>query len=318
MPLTASSTRSSCSGPRRCARPAITPGTLASGTPTAGQPPAAMRRARGCCALGGPTAPARFDTKGREITGYVGAVFQSDDGHKFPEWGVGLTPETPGGLPTRPSASSGGSPSGPFSSTSTSPGPTTRYSLHRRSRAVMTRSRFPFPPTSSPSTRSTTATSAVATSSSGPGLRTPRMVREELALYYAVITDLDAQVGRILSALEETGQADRTIVVFASDQGLAIRQSRPARQAEYVRAHGRYAARHRRAGSAQGPAGPRPDLPPRPLSHPLRASPASPHPRASTAAPAPPSSVVARIRETASFSAITWTSSAWSGATAGS
>ena len=48
------------------------------------------------------------------------------------------------------------------------------------------------------------------------------MVREELALYYAVITDLDAQVGRILSALEETGQADRTIVVFASDQGLAI------------------------------------------------------------------------------------------------
>jgi arylsulfatase A-like enzyme len=55
-----------------------------------------------------------------------------------------------------------------------------------------------------------------------PWPRTPQMVRDELALYYAVITELDAQVGRILTAIEKTGQADRTIVVFTSDQGLAI------------------------------------------------------------------------------------------------
>jgi arylsulfatase A-like enzyme len=48
------------------------------------------------------------------------------------------------------------------------------------------------------------------------------MVKEELALYYAVITELDTQIGRILTALDETGQTDQTIILFASDQGLAI------------------------------------------------------------------------------------------------
>jgi arylsulfatase A-like enzyme len=53
-------------------------------------------------------------------------------------------------------------------------------------------------------------------------LKTPRVeseVREELALYYAMITDLDAQVGRILDALPS---ADDTIIIFTSDQGLAL------------------------------------------------------------------------------------------------
>jgi arylsulfatase A-like enzyme len=48
------------------------------------------------------------------------------------------------------------------------------------------------------------------------------MVRVELAMYYAVISHLDEQVGRILSALERLGEAERTLVVFASDHGLAI------------------------------------------------------------------------------------------------
>ncbi|HVW37509.1 MAG TPA: sulfatase/phosphatase domain-containing protein, partial [Pirellulales bacterium] len=40
--------------------------------------------------------------------------------------------------------------------------------------------------------------------------------------YYAVIEDLDAQIGRVLQSLDRTGQADRTLVVFTSDHGLAI------------------------------------------------------------------------------------------------
>lgn len=40
--------------------------------------------------------------------------------------------------------------------------------------------------------------------------RTPEMVRAELACYYAVIEALDQQIGRILAALDETGQADET------------------------------------------------------------------------------------------------------------
>ncbi|OJW23454.1 MAG: hypothetical protein BGO49_02285 [Planctomycetales bacterium 71-10] len=52
--------------------------------------------------------------------------------------------------------------------------------------------------------------------------RTPEVVRKHLADYYASIEYLDAQVGRILDALRESGRERDTIVVFASDHGLAI------------------------------------------------------------------------------------------------
>lgn len=40
--------------------------------------------------------------------------------------------------------------------------------------------------------------------------------------YYASISFMDAQVGEILDALDESGQADNTIVVFTSDHGFHI------------------------------------------------------------------------------------------------
>jgi len=52
-----------------------------------------------------------------------------------------------------------------------------------------------------------------------PTPRTPDAVRAELAIYYAMITDLDAQLGRILAALPEP---ENTIIIFTSDQGLAL------------------------------------------------------------------------------------------------
>jgi arylsulfatase A-like enzyme len=55
-----------------------------------------------------------------------------------------------------------------------------------------------------------------------PWPRTEATVREGLALYYAVVTHLDLQVGRIVAALEESGQSENTLIVFSSDHGLAI------------------------------------------------------------------------------------------------
>jgi arylsulfatase A-like enzyme len=55
-----------------------------------------------------------------------------------------------------------------------------------------------------------------------PWPRTPEVVRQHLADYYAAIAFLDAQVGRILDALRASGRYDNTIVVFSSDHGLAI------------------------------------------------------------------------------------------------
>jgi arylsulfatase A-like enzyme len=50
----------------------------------------------------------------------------------------------------------------------------------------------------------------------------PDVLRRETAAYYAMITHMDANVGRILDALAQSGRADDTIVVFASDNGLAL------------------------------------------------------------------------------------------------
>ncbi|MEN6575006.1 MAG: sulfatase-like hydrolase/transferase [Phycisphaerales bacterium] len=52
--------------------------------------------------------------------------------------------------------------------------------------------------------------------------RTESIIRDQLAEYYGAITHLDGQVGRILDALEQTGQADNTLVIYAADQGLAL------------------------------------------------------------------------------------------------
>lgn len=43
--------------------------------------------------------------------------------------------------------------------------------------------------------------------------------REEIAAYYAAITAIDDQVGRLLATLKETGQDENTIILFTSDHG---------------------------------------------------------------------------------------------------
>jgi arylsulfatase A-like enzyme len=55
-----------------------------------------------------------------------------------------------------------------------------------------------------------------------PWPRTPEVVRQHLADYYAAIEFLDAQVGRILAALREAGLDEDTIIIFSSDHGLTI------------------------------------------------------------------------------------------------
>jgi arylsulfatase A-like enzyme len=49
--------------------------------------------------------------------------------------------------------------------------------------------------------------------------QTETRLREFLRIYYASVQFLDVQVGRILNALDESGQARNTVVVFTSDHG---------------------------------------------------------------------------------------------------
>jgi arylsulfatase A-like enzyme len=54
--------------------------------------------------------------------------------------------------------------------------------------------------------------------------RRPEAVRQHIADYYALIAFIDEYVGRVLDALDESGQADNTIILFAGDNGLALGQ----------------------------------------------------------------------------------------------
>ncbi|WP_419190031.1 sulfatase [Stieleria marina] len=53
---------------------------------------------------------------------------------------------------------------------------------------------------------------------------TPKLHKGLLQAYYASVSYMDAQVGRVLDAVDEKGLADNTIVVFSSDHGYLLGQ----------------------------------------------------------------------------------------------
>ena len=54
--------------------------------------------------------------------------------------------------------------------------------------------------------------------------RDPQDTKKDIALYYGMISEMDAQVGRILETLENSGLKENTLIVFAGDNGLAVGQ----------------------------------------------------------------------------------------------
>ena len=55
-----------------------------------------------------------------------------------------------------------------------------------------------------------------------PFPRTHHAVQVNRREYYAIITHMDAQIGRILNALKATGKEDDTYIFFGADHGLAV------------------------------------------------------------------------------------------------
>ncbi|TWU32236.1 sulfatase-like hydrolase/transferase [Novipirellula artificiosorum] len=55
-----------------------------------------------------------------------------------------------------------------------------------------------------------------------PFPRTVFAIKVNRQEYYASITHMDAQIGRILDALEKSGKADNTWIIFSSDHGLSV------------------------------------------------------------------------------------------------
>jgi arylsulfatase A-like enzyme len=52
--------------------------------------------------------------------------------------------------------------------------------------------------------------------------RAPDVIREQLGEYYGLISHLDARLGDLVATLERSGLGERTVVVFTSDNGLAL------------------------------------------------------------------------------------------------
>ena len=55
-----------------------------------------------------------------------------------------------------------------------------------------------------------------------PFPRTEEAVKLHKSEYYAIISHMDREIGRILTALEKSDQADNTYVILTSDHGLAV------------------------------------------------------------------------------------------------
>lgn len=55
-----------------------------------------------------------------------------------------------------------------------------------------------------------------------PHPRTPEAMRRHLADYYGTISHLDHEFGRVMEVLKERGWDENTVVIFTSDQGLAV------------------------------------------------------------------------------------------------
>jgi arylsulfatase A-like enzyme len=52
--------------------------------------------------------------------------------------------------------------------------------------------------------------------------RTPEAIRRHLHDYYSLITGMDRDIGRLLDTLDKQALAENTIIIFSSDQGVAL------------------------------------------------------------------------------------------------
>ena len=55
-----------------------------------------------------------------------------------------------------------------------------------------------------------------------PFPRTPFAIKTHIKEYYAIISHLDEQIGKIIQALEDSGKADNTYIFFTGDHGLSV------------------------------------------------------------------------------------------------
>ncbi|GAB4137227.1 MAG: sulfatase-like hydrolase/transferase [Planctomycetaceae bacterium] len=173
---------------------------------------------------GGRWAVPSFDWNGRPVTGYRGWIFQTDDRRTFfPERGVGLTPGISAHFADaaiqflkKPNEKR------PFFLHVNFTAPHDPLLMPYGYEKLYNPQKIPLPGNFLPRHPFDHGNFMGRDERLWEWPRTRQAVREELAVYYSVITHMDAQIGRIINTLKANGQWKNTIVIFASDHGLAI------------------------------------------------------------------------------------------------
>lgn len=163
-----------------------------------------------------------LDSAGREVTGYRGWMFQTDDRQLEPEQGVGLTPNISAKFADAAIQFISRQSDQPFLLQVNFTAPhdplldppqwINKYPADQMPLPKNFMEHHPFDHGNY--------------SGRDEKLNTwPRKksdIRRDLATYYRVISDMDAQIGRIIEALTKHGKLDNTVIIFTSDHGLAI------------------------------------------------------------------------------------------------
>lgn len=163
----------------------------------------------------------QVDWKGFPVTGYRGWIFQSGDGKtRFPERGVGLTPDISRKFADAAISLIQRNPEAPWFCHVNFTAPHDPLFLppglegkYRAEDMALPENFLPEHPFDHGNLRGRDEALL-------HWPRTPEAVKDLLRVYYSVVDDLDAQIGRILAALEKTGQRENTLIIFSSDHGM--------------------------------------------------------------------------------------------------
>jgi arylsulfatase A-like enzyme len=162
------------------------------------------------------------DWKGYEVTGYRGWIFQDEDGNKFPEKGVGLQPGISEDFADAAIEFIHRKPENPFFLHVNFTAPHDPLLVPPGFDGKYPPESIPLPPNFLPQHPFDHGNFDSRDEQMLGWPRPPDMVKKNLAVYYAVITHLDQQVGRIMEALEASGQTKDTVIIYTSDHGLAV------------------------------------------------------------------------------------------------
>jgi arylsulfatase A-like enzyme len=164
----------------------------------------------------------QVDWKGFPLTGYRGWIFQSDDGKTlYPDFGVGLTPDISSHFADAAISLLSRKTEKPWICHVNFTAPHDPLMMPSGMEGKYRASEIPLPLDFLPEHPFDHGNLRGRDEELLAFPRTEEAVRDLLRVYYSVVEDLDRQVGRILTALEESGQLENTVVIFSSDHGMA-------------------------------------------------------------------------------------------------